>query len=55
MSEPEWVPLDPGYYAYDPDMGWVRFEQKLDMLFFRLQKEPPLLCREVIDPAENMV
>jgi hypothetical protein len=49
------VPSDPGYYAYDPDIGWVKFEHYADMLFFRVQHEPPLMVREVKDPAETLI
>ena len=52
---PNKMPSEPGYYAYDPELGWIKFEHKIDMLFYRVTKEPPCMLREITDPAEHLL
>jgi len=54
MSEPDVMPASPGFYAHDPHMGWIKFENYADMMFFRVQQDPPCVVRVVRDPAEEV-
>lgn len=53
---PEEMPTFPGYYCYDEDLeAWVRLEALADMLFYRLQHNPPCMCRVVFDPIDERI
>lgn len=49
------MPSDPGNYCYDPDLGWIRFDDYAAMLLYRLNSEPPMMVRVVTDPSERLI
>lgn len=51
MDEPTTIPIQPGFYCYEPDLGWIKFDQYIDMALYRL--EDKCLCRIVKDPFEE--